>query len=352
MKKKPKSHLIFDTKDFPISHVRATMIRGTGSDVNELAQKPLIAVANSQTDLNPGHMHLKFLADKVKEGITAAGGIPFEFNVPAPCDGMAEGHEGMRFILPQRELIADTIETYVRSMLFDGMVMIASCDKIIPGMIMAAARLDLSTVFLTGGPSAWQIRFTAGRKDSIRHNEYTDKRLRRSTSVLASCGACEIMGTANTMQCLTEALGLTIPGSANVPSFHTDKLIFARKSGMRIVEMVEEELTAKKILTKKSIDTASIVDLAIGGSTNSTLHLPAIAHELGISLSLKKFNDFNKKIPTLLSIAPNGPHGIIDLYSAGGIPAVMKVLSNKLNLDALNITGLTFEDRTNAAEVF
>lgn len=352
MKKKPKSHLIFDTKDFPISHVRATMVQGTGSDVEELSQKPLIAVANSQTDFNPGHMHLKLLAEKVKEGITAAGGIPFEFNVPAPCDGMTEGHEGMRFILPQRELIADTIETYVRSMLFDGMVMIAGCDKIIPGMIMTAARLDLATVFLTGGPSAWQTRFTAGRLDSIRHTEYTDKRLRRSTSILATCGACEIMGTANTMQCMAEALGLTLPGSANVPAFHTDKLIFARQSGMRAVEMVEEELTAKKILTEKSIENAVIVDLAIGGSTNSTLHLPAIAHELGVSLPLSKFNDLNREIPTLLSIAPNGPHGIIDLYAAGGVPAVMKVLSTKLNLDALSITGLTFQEITNAAEVF
>jgi dihydroxy-acid dehydratase len=335
--KKPKSLPILDDRDFPINRVRQGMIRGTGTDVDELREKSMIAVVNSHTELNPGHMHLGFLADRVKDGIHASGGIPFEFNVPAPCDGMAEGHEGMRFILPQRELIADTVETHIRSMLFDGMVMIASCDKIIPGMIMAAARLDLPTIFLTGGPSVWQRRLTSsGRDDS---------------GNIASCGACDLMGTANTFQCMAEVLGLTIPGSANVPGFHTDKLLFARQSGKRIVEMVEEELTARKILTEKSIENAVIIDLAIGGSTNSTLHLPAIAHELGLSLNLSKFNDLNRKIPTLLAIQPSGPHGIIDLYAAGGIPAVMKVLADDLNLDALTVTGQPFKEVVEAAEV-
>ena len=343
--KKLKSTPIFDDRDFPINIIRKSMIAGTGADLEEIGGKPLIAVANSHTELNPGHMHLNALAERVKEGIHAAGGIPFEFNVPAPCDGVAEGHEGMRFILPQRELIADTVETHVRSMLFDGVVLIASCDKIIPGMIMAAARLDLPTIFLTGGPSAWRNRFTGSSSGS-------GKGRGRSGSIFASCGACEIMGTANTFQCMAEALGLTIPGSANVPGFHTDKLILARQSGRRIVAMVDEELTARKILTAAAIDNAVKMDLAIGGSTNSTLHLPAIAHELGISLPLARFNEFNRDIPTLLSISPNGPHGVIDLYEAGGMPAVMKVLADDLDLEARNVTGKTLREIVEEAEVF
>ncbi|MEW6188150.1 MAG: dihydroxy-acid dehydratase [Thermodesulfobacteriota bacterium] len=336
--KKPKSLPLLDDKDFPINRIRQTMVRGTGTDIEELRGKPLIAVVNSHTELNPGHMHLGLLAEKVKNGIHAAGGIPFEFNVPAPCDGMSEGHEGMRYILPQRELIADIVETHVRSMIFDGMVMIASCDKIIPGMIMAAARLDIPAIFLTGGPSTWQRR-VAGEKFPGGGN-------------IASCGACDIMGTANTFQCMAEVLGLTIPGSANVPGFHTDKLLFARQTGKRIVEMVEEGLTARKILTPAAMENAVVMDLAIGGSTNSTLHLPAIAHELGLNLPLSRFNELNQKIPTLIGIRPSGPHEILDLYGAGGIPAVMKVMADDLRLEALNVTGKTFKEIVEAAQVY
>jgi dihydroxy-acid dehydratase len=335
---KPKSLPLLDDKDFPINRIRQTMVRGTGTDIEELKGKPLIAIVNSHTELNPGHMHLGRLAEKVKNGVHAAGGIPFEFNVPAPCDGMSEGHEGMRYILPQRELIADMVETHVRSMIFDGMVMIASCDKIIPGMIMAAARLDIPTIFLTGGPSIWQRRLVG----DTRHDGPN----------IACCGACDIMGTANTFQCMAEVLGLTIPGSANVPGFHTDKLLFARQTGKRIVEMVEEGLSARKILTAKSVENAVVMDLAIGGSTNSTLHLPAIAHELGLSLPLSRFNDLNQKIPTLIGIRPSGPHEILDLYAAGGIPAVMKVMASDLNLEALNVTGKTFKEIVETAQVY
>lgn len=342
--KKPKSSPIFDTSDFPVGVVRSSIIKGTGADLDELREKPIIAVVNSHTEINPGHMHLRALAEKVKEGIHAAGGIPFEFNVPAPCDGITEGNEGMRFVLPQRELIADIIETHVRSMLFDGMVMIASCDKIIPGMIMSAARLDLATIFLTGGPNAWAIRFMAGKKDSVDHKDYVELPLKVATATCSTCGACELMGTANTFQSLAEALGLTIPGSANVPAFLSEKLLYARKAGMRIVKMVEEGLTARKILNSKSLENALIVDLAIGGSTNSTLHLPAIAHELGLELPWSRFNDLNKKIPTLLSISPNGPHGIVDLYMAGGIPAVLKRLEGDIHTDCLTVTGQTWKD--------
>ncbi len=336
---KKNSNVIFDDSDFPVSFVRKSIFQGTGTDMDEAAAKPLIAVVNSRTDMNPGHMHLDTLATRVKEGIHAGGGLPFEFNVPAPCDGITLGHDGMKFVLAQRELIADTVETHIRSMRYDAMVMIASCDKIIPGMLLAAARLDIPTTFITGGPNAWKIRYTSSMKDSVSHKDYEDYDDKFATATCATCGACEIMGTANTFQCMTEALGLSLPASANVPAFHADKLRFARQAGIRVCEMVKEDLTAKKIMTKEALDNAVMICLAIGGSTNSTLHLPALAHELGFELPLERFNEFNKKIPTLCGISPNGPHGVIDLYVAGGIPGVMKRLKDDLNTDALNICG-------------
>jgi dihydroxy-acid dehydratase len=339
--KKPKSEPMFSNQDFPISLVRVSILKGTGVDIEECKVKPLIGIANSQTDMNPGHMHLKELAVRVKEGVHAAGGIPFEFNVPAPCDGLTEGHPAMRYVLAQRELIADTVETHARSMCYDALVMIAGCDKIIPGMMMAAARLDLPTIFLTGGPNAWLVRFMAGRGESVDHKSYTDLGLKLGTSTSATCGSCELMGTANTFQCMAESLGLALPGTANVPAFLSERLLVARNTGKRIVAMVDEELTARKIMTRDALMNAVMVDLAIGGSTNSTLHLPALAHELGFELPWSVFNDLNVKIPTLCAISPNGPHGIVDLYSAGGIPVVMKMLKDDLHLDARNASGQT-----------
>jgi dihydroxy-acid dehydratase len=351
--KKPKSSAIFDDKDVPINLVRKNFFYGTGYELSELSEKPIIGIVNSQTDMNPGHAHLDTIAHRVKEGVHAAGGIPFEFGVPAPCDGMTEGHEGMRFVLAQRDLIADIVETHVRSMLYDGLVFIASCDKIIPGMIMAAGRLKLPAIFITGGPNAMLIRFKPVMKvkSSIDNKSYDDLYDKLATGTCATCGACELMGTANTMQCLTEALGLSIPRSASVPAYATEKLMYARQAGKRIVSMVEEGITSDKILTMKAIENAVMVDLAIGGSTNSTLHLPAIAHACGLELPLAAFNEFNKKIPTLCSVWPNGPHGITDLYIAGGIPAVMKRLADSLHLDALTADGKTVGDVVNEAQV-
>ncbi len=229
--KKPKSNLIFDDRDFPISLVRKCILQGTGIDIEEAKQKPIIAIANSQTEINPGHMHLDTIAQRVKEGVHAAGGIPFEFSVPAPCDGISEGHEGLRFVLAQRDLIADIIETHVRSMVYDGIVFIASCDKIVPGMLMAAARLNLPAIFITGCPNAGSIRFKNTFTGSVDRTSYDDLGDKLATATAATCGACEIMGTANTMQCLTEALGLSLPRSANVPAYHAEKLLFARMAG-------------------------------------------------------------------------------------------------------------------------
>jgi len=347
--KKPKSATIFDDSDFPISLVRKNFFSGTGYDLQELSQKPLIGIVNSQTDINPGHMHLDTIAQRVKEGVHASGGMPFEFSVPAPCDGMTEGHEGMRYVLAQRDLIADIVETHVRSMRYDALVCVASCDKIIPGMIMAIGRLKMPAIFITGGPNAWQIRYRPSMKGPVDHKYYDDLFDKFATATCATCGSCELMGTANTMQCLTEALGLSLPRSANVPAYHSEKLMFARKAGIRIVRMVEEGLTSDKILTMKAIENAIVVDLAIGGSTNTTLHLPAIARSCGLDLPLSRFNDFNKKIPTICGMSPSGPYGITDLYVAGGIPAVMKRLEADLHRDAMTVSGQTIGDIVNEA---
>jgi dihydroxy-acid dehydratase len=330
--------------------VRTSIMKGTGMNPGDLGKKPLIAVANSHTELTTGHSHLHALGQKVKDGIVAAGGIAAEFNVPAPCDGVAMGHDGMHYVLAQRDLIADIVETHVRSQLFDGLVVISSCDKINPGMLMAAARLDLPTIYLSGGPGMWDIRNRRNRgKRSIDHKDYTDPEMKVATTTCASCGSCEIMGTANTIQSLAEVMGMCLPGSANTPGFHPDKLRYARATGERIVAMVEENLTARKILTREALLNAVIMDLAIGGSTNSTLHLPAIAHSLGLELPLSVFNDYNRKIPTLLAISPNGPWGVTDLWAAGGIGAAMKVMKGDLFTDCLTVTGRTLGEVIDAA---
>lgn len=350
--KKPKSRYIFDDSDFPVSLVRKQILQGTGVDIEGAKNKPIIGIANSQTEMNPGHMHLTSLAQRVKDGIHTAGGVPFEFNVPAPCDGITEGHEGMKFVLAQRDLIADIIETHVRSMMFDGLVFVAGCDKIIPGMLMAAARLKLPAIFITGGPNAWQIRLKSTMKGPVDHKYYTDLGDKLATATCATCGSCELMGTANTMQCLTEALGLALPRSSNVPAYASEKLLFAYKTGVRIVEMVEQDISSDKILTSDAIENALMVDLAICGSTNITLHLPALAHDCGLELPIERFNDFNRVIPTLCGISPSGPYGVTDLYVAGGVPAVMKRLSDNLHLDAATVSGKTIGEIASEAMIF
>lgn len=342
--KNKNSDDIFNEQDFPISQVRRNVLSGTGVDIDEYKDKPLIAIVNSATEINPGHMHLGLLASRVRDGINAAGGAPFECNVPAPCDALAEGNDGMKFVLPQRELIADTVETHIRSMRFDAMVMIASCDKIIPGMLLAAARLDLPTIFLTGGPSTAAIRHTRAYKGTISPDDYEDLSEKMTCLSSASCGSCEIMGTANTFQCLTEALGISLPGSAVIPGFHADRGRAARRTGHRIVEMVKENLTAKKLLTKEALENALMISQAIGGSTNAALHLPALAHELEIDIGLKDFNRIAGEVPTLLAIAPNGPFGIIDFHAAGGVPAIQKRLEENLNTGVLTCTGKSLNE--------
>jgi dihydroxy-acid dehydratase len=276
--------------------------------------------------------------------------LAFEFNVPAPCDAIAEGTEGMRHILPQRDLIADSIETFVRSQLFDGVVMVSGCDKINPGMLMAAARLDLPSVFVPGGPAMMSTRFK-NPGGSLDHKDYDELSLKLQAVTCATCGACEIMGTANTTQLLAEAMGMALPGSAAIPAVVMEKRAVARRSGARVVEMIDEGLSARKILTRESLENAVMVDLAIGGSTNSTLHLPAIADQLGVDLDLAIFNKYAEKIPTLVAVAPNGPYGVVDLYRAGGVLAVMKRIKDELFLDCMTASGRLIGELIDEAEV-
>jgi len=331
---------IISSSPSPIMNIfRGGLLHGAGYNAEQIKSRPLIAIANSHTDLTTGHSHLSMLAAKVKEGIIAAGGEAAEFNVPAPCDGIAMAHDGMRFVLAQRDLIADTVETHVRSQPYDGVVMIASCDKINPGMMMAMARLDMPAIYLSGGPGQMDIRNTAGQRGSIDHGDYRNEpELFAKTATCSTCGACEIMGTANTFQCLAEVLGLCIPGSANIPGWHSDKLQAARLTGERIVDMVAEGLNSGQLFTPAAIENAVKTTMAIGGSTNTLLHLPAIAHDAGIKLTMDDF-DAARDIPTLLAVSPNGPWGIQDVWAAGGMPAVLKRIQTHLDTDCMTVTG-------------
>lgn len=347
---KPKSTTIFEDEGVPIGLIRLAVMKGLGIDSEDLRGKPFIGIANSWVELNPGHVHLRTIAEHVKAGVLAAGGLPFEFNVPAPCDGIGNGNDGMKFILAQRDLIADVVECYARSQWFDGLITISSCDKINPGMLMAAARIDIPTLCVPGGNNAMNIRFMPGTK-STNHKDYDDLDKKLATATCATCGSCEIMGTANTFQCLMEVLGMALPGSGAVPSYLTEKLRLARIAGARIVEMIKENLTPSKIMTRKAFENAVIMDLAFGGSTNTTLHLPAIASEANVELPLSIFNEFNTKIPTIVGVNPNGPFGMNDFFVAGGIPGAMKQLKYDLHLDCMTVTGKTLGENLKFAAV-
>jgi dihydroxy-acid dehydratase len=346
-----KSDIIYSSPNHIVNTFRKGLVRGAGVDTDLLKHRPLIAIANSHSELTTGHSHLDRLAAKVKEGILASGGECAEFNVPAPCDGVAMAHDGMRFVLAQRDLIADIVETHVRSQAFDAVVMIAGCDKINPGMMMAAARLNIPAIYLAAGPGQMDIRNAPSFTGSIDHFDHIDEpeMLAKSFSC-SSCGACEIMGTANTLQCISEALGLCLPGSANIPGWHSDKLQAARATGARIVKMVEENLTTDKILTPDAFHNAVVINMAIGGSTNSLLHLPAIAESAGVELPITAFEQA-ADIPTLLAISPNGPWGVQDLWAAGGMPAVMKMMRDDLRTECMTVTGRPLADAIERAHV-
>ncbi len=316
--------------------------RGVGLEEKEIDKKPLVAIANTWSDFNPGHRHLRQISEGVRWGILEAGGIPMEFNTIAPCDGIAQGNEGMRYILLQRDLIADSIEATLEAHRLDAMVTLSSCDKINPAVLMAAARLNIPTICIPGGPGMMQIEFSPNYK-GLYHHDYE-----RPDDVFAchTCetqGACGYMGTANSMQCLAEALGMTMPNAATIPAVSEYKYIIAKHSGRQIIELLKKGIKPSDILTQEALENAIMVDMAIGGSTNVALHLPAIAQELGIDLDLELFNKYSKIIPMIANVQPSGVYSITDLYGAGGIPAVMKRIEKFLHLDCLTVSGKTWK---------
>ncbi len=314
---------------------------------------PFIGVVNSWNEVVPGHIHLDKLAEAVKAGIRMAGGVPFEFNTIGICDGIAMGHTGMKNSLPSRELIADSIELMVEAHQFDGMVMIPTCDKIVPGHLMAAGRLDIPAVVVTGGPMMPGIvgdepRDVISLFEAVgarRSNKINDQEL-KNLEDCSCCGAgsCAGLFTANTMGCVTEALGLSLPGCGTAHAVDAKKIRIAKQSGMKVIELVKKGITPRQIVTGESLDNAIRVDMAIGGSTNTALHLPAIAAEFGIELPLSRFDEISKETPHLINLRPGGNWYLIDFERAGGVPAIMQRLNEKLNLNVLTITGRSLKE--------
>ncbi len=329
-----------------------SLFRAMGITDEEL-ERPFVGIVNSWNELIPGHVHLDKVAEAVKAGVRLAGGVPFEFSTIGICDGIAMGHEGMRYSLPSREVIAASIELVAQAYRFDALVFIPTCDKIVPGHLMAAARLNLPSIVVTGGAmcpgfvgdksvdliSVFEAigEFKAGR---ITEEQLLDlERL-----ACPGPGSCAGMFTANTMACVTEALGMSLPGCATAHAVDAKKLRIAKRSGMKVLELLERGITAREIMSEKAFENAIRVDLAIGGSTNTALHLPAIAREAGIELPLEAFDRLSRETPHIASLRPGGEHFMLDLERAGGIPAVMLRIKHLLNLDALTVSGSTLEE--------
>jgi dihydroxy-acid dehydratase len=335
------------------------LLKSLGLEDDDIS-KPLIGIANSYTNIVPGHIHLRIIGEAVKEGILAAGGTPFEFSTIAVCDGIAMGHEGMRYSLPSREIIADSVEIMMQAHSLDGLVMISNCDKITPGMLMAAARVNVPSIMVTGGPmAAGHLR---GRKISystmpealghVAAGKMTEGELcELEENACPGCGSCSGMFTANTMACLTEALGMSLPYCGTSLANSAFKLRLARATGKQIVKLIHDDLKPSQILTKEAFENAIAVDMALGGSTNTTLHLPAIAKEAGLTLPLASFDAIGRKVPHLCSMIPSGSYALEDLDAAGGVPAVMKELATLLNLKLPTVSGKTVGENIKDAVV-
>jgi len=314
--------------------------------------RPLIGVANSGNEIVPGHMHLDKICEAVKAGIRIAGGTPIEFSTIGVCDGIAMNHAGMRYSLASREIIADSVEIMAMAHPFDGLVLIPNCDKIIPGMLMAALRLNIPSILVSGGP---MLSGRVGRKPvdlisvfeavgALKTGQISAEELDElEECACPGCGSCAGMFTANSMNCLTEALGMGLAGNGTIPAVSAARIRLAKAVGMRAVELVLQNIRPRDIATRDAFENALAVDMALGCSTNTVLHVPAIAHEAGIQLDLDLFNTVSARTPHLCSLRPAGPHFLEDLNSAGGVHAVMKELSSRslIHLDALTVTGKT-----------
>ena len=346
-----------------VEHADArSLLYATGHLQENIGKKPLIGVVNTFNEIVPGHFHLRGIADAAKQGVLMAGGIPVEFPTIAICDGITMAHKGMMYPLPSRELIADSIESMTMAHGLDGLVLVVSCDKTVPGAIMAAARMNIPAVVISGGPMPtghYKVDVsdysacieTVGK---VRNGDMTEAEQEELTQhCCPGCGSCSGMFTANSMNCLAEALGIALPGNGTIPSYYGERLALAKRAGMNAVRQVIENVRPRDIITEKALENAIRVDMAIAGSTNTTLHLPAIANELGISLPLKKFDEISLQTPNLCKISPNGHHHMDDLYRAGGIYAVMSEL-NKANLihtDCLTVSGKTVGEQLEGCSV-
>lgn len=321
---------------------------------DEALSRPLIAVVNSYTNATPGHANLNQIADQVTRGIEAAGGTAMTFSTIAPCDGIAEGHTGMRYILPSRDVITASVECMVRAHRFDGLVLLGSCDKIVPGMLMAAARLDLPAIFLNGGPM-YPARYRGKDYDgnivteSIgwkQRGEIDAEEFRRIENLAEPCvGSCAMLGTANTMGMVAEALGMSLPGCAAIPAVDARRMQAGYETGRAIMNLVRKEIRARQIITQESIDNAIALIMATGGSTNAIMHLQAIYREAGLGdLPLSRFDVFSRRIPQVASVYPASPYDMVDFYEAGGVPTVLRELGDRLHLDVMTCTGRTLRE--------
>lgn len=323
-------------------------------------QKPLIGICNSFNEVIPGHIHLREITEAAKLGVAAAGGTPMEFPAIGVCDGIAMGHTGMKFSLASRELIADSIEAVATATGFDALVLIPNCDKVVPGMLMAAARLNIPCVVVSGGPmlpGRYQGHDISVSQSFEAAGEFAAGKITEAdmTSIEAAacpgCGSCAGLFTANTMNCLTEALGMGLPGNGTIPAAYTGaRRQLAKRAGHVVMELLKKDIKPRDILTEKAFENAITVDMGIGGSTNTVLHLTAIAHEAGIELPAARFDEISRKTPYIAKLSPAGTHHMIDLNEAGGINAIMKELSKKgvIHTDAMTVVGTVAEKIANA----
>lgn len=337
-----------------------SLLRACGLDDDDF-KKPFIGIANSFTDIVPGHIHLRELVEHVKQGIIDAGGIPFEFDTMAICDGISMNHEGMKYSLPSREIIAATVESMAKGHAFDGLVLIPSCDKVVPGMLMGAFRVDVPTIVVTGGPmeaghynnknvDLISVYEAVGELSAGKITEKEVDEIERCAC--PGAGSCSGLFTANTMACITETLGLSLPLCATTHANDIANEQLAYDSGKRIVKMVDEDLKPSDILTQESFNNAIAVDMALGGSSNTALHVPALASEVeGVEVDLDLFDEISKNVPHVALISPAGQDTMMDLHLAGGIPAVLKNLGDKIHQDSLTVTGKTIGENIVDVEI-
>jgi dihydroxy-acid dehydratase len=336
------------------------LLYATGMPRSEM-NKPFIGVATSFTDIIPGHIGMRDLERFIEKGIHTGGGYPFFFGIPGICDGIAMGHKGMHYSLASRELIADMVETITEAHQLDGLVLLTNCDKITPGMLMAAARLNIPSIVVTAGPmlggkyKGRRLNLTSDTFEAVgKFKKGLIKPEELQNLEMCACpgaGSCQGMYTANTMACVTEALGMSLPGCATAPAVLAQKKRIAFESGIKIVELIKKNVTSRKIMTKEAFENAIRVDLALGGSTNTALHIPAMAHDAGIDLKLETFDEISKKTPHITNMIPGGQYYMEDLDAAGGIPAVLSRLKDMLK-DSPTVSGVSILKIAGAAEVF